>query len=383
MSLSRYPARLLAGALLSLGAHASSLAAQAAPAAPRTNHVVLVVSSAGRDSGRTHPGFEMSELSQAWLIFTRNGFRVTIASPTGGAVEPDKFDRQSEHNAAFVADKEAISQLAATRRTASLDAAEFDALMVIGGKGAMFDLPRDTALARLAGALYDRGGVVSAVCHGPAGLLRARTRDGQLLLAGRAVTGYTNEEETVFGKQWRASFPFLLEDEARRIGARWEESPLMMPHVTVHDRLITGQNPFGTPGASEAVIRVLGRTPVARTPWKEEAAVYAAQELLTQEPSVARRNLAAQYKAVQVEILGLLGYYQLQAATTDADVQRATFLMELASPYMPAPELSLALASAYRRLGRPGDARALATDVAARHKAHEKEARALLATLPQ
>jgi hypothetical protein len=255
--------------------------------------------------------------------------------------------------------------------------------MVIGGKGAMFDLPRDTVLARLAGALYDRGGVVSAVCHGPAGLLRARTRDGQWLMAGRAVTGYTNEEETVFGKQWRASFPFLLEDEARRIGARWEESPLMMPHVTVHDRLITGQNPFATPEASEAVLRVLGRTPVARARGKEEAAVYAARELLTQAPAVARRRLAEQYKTLQVEIIGLLGYYQLQAASTESDVQRATALMELASPYMPAPQLSLALASAYRRLGRSGEARAIAADVAARHTSHEKDARALLATLPQ
>jgi Flp pilus assembly protein TadD len=196
------------------------------------------------------------------------------------------------------------------------------------------------------------------------------------------VTGFTNEEEAAFGKQWRASFPFLLEDEARRIGARWEESPPMMPHVTVHDRLITGQNPFGTPEASEAVVRVLGRSPVARDRWKDEAAVYAARDLLAQEPAVARRSLAARYTTLQVEIVGLLGYYQLQTATTEADVQRAATLMELASPYMPDPEISLGLASAYRRLGRLRDARALAADVAARHTSHEKEARALLAMLP-
>jgi putative intracellular protease/amidase len=377
----RSAARTGAAAVLSLAAVAGVAEAQSVPA--RTNHVVLVVSSAGRDSGRTHPGFEMDELSQTWLVFTRNGYRVTIASPAGGAVVADKFDPASDYNAAFLADPQAVTQLAATRRTASLRAHEFDALMVIGGKGAMFDLPADTALARLAGALYDRGGVVAAVCHGTAGLLRARTRDGRPLMAGRAVTGFTNEEETMFGKEWRSKYTFLLEDEARRLGARWEEAPLMMPHVTVDDRLVTGQNPFGTPEAAEAVVRTLGRSPVARERWKDEAAVYAARDFLAQEPAVARRTMAAQWKSLQVEMVGMLGYYQLQVAEATADVERATTLMELAAPYMPQPQLSLALATAYQRLGRISDARALATDVATRHKKHEKDARALLASLPQ
>jgi putative intracellular protease/amidase len=374
-------ARVIGASLLSLTAALSVGGAQSAPT--RTNHVVLVVSSAGRDSGRTHPGFEMDELAQVWLVMTRNGYRVTIASPSGGPVVADPFNPAIDHNAAFLADAQAVTQLAATRRTASLDAAEFDALMVIGGKGAMFDLPVDTALARVAGALYDRGGVVSAVCHGPAGLVRARTRDGRPLLAGRAMTGFTNEEETVFGSKWRSQFPFLLEDEARRIGARWEESPVMMPHVTVHERLVTGQNPFGTSEAAEAVVRVLGRNPVPRTRWKTEAAVFAARDFLAQEPAVARRAMASQWKTLQVEAIGMLGYYQLQVATTNSDVQRATTFMELASPYMPQPRLSLGLATAYQRLGRITEARALATDVATRHKDHEKDARALLASLPK
>jgi len=374
-----------AAVIAATGLCSSTAAAQTAgtATAARTNRIVLVVSSAGRDSGRTHPGFEMDELSQAWLVLTRNGYHVTIASPAGGAVVADAFDRTNDYNSAMLADAAAMTQLQATRRTASLKPADFDALMVIGGKGAMFDLPLDTALARFAGALHDRGGVVAAVCHGPAGLLRARTRDGRLLFAGRAVTGFTNEEETVFGKKWRAEYPFLLEDEARRAGARWEEAPLMMPHVAVDGRLVTGQNPFGTSVATEAVVRVLGKTPVARPRWKDEAAVYAAVELLALDADVAKRVLAAQSKTLQVDLIGLLGYYQLQTASDTADVQRAVTLMELAAPYMPAPEMSMGLATGYQRLGRTREARALATDVAARHKTHEREARALLASLPQ
>lgn len=380
----------LACTLLATAAGAQGTPPATAPSPVRTpataasaRRVVIVVSSAGRDSGRTQPGFEMDELSQTWLVFRQHGYAVTIASPDGGAVVADKFEREQDYNAAFLADTLATKLLAATRRTDAVRAQDVDAVMVIGGKGAMFDLPRDPALARLLAAVHDRGGVVAAVCHGTAALLPVRTRDGRAFVAGRAMTGFSNEEEAMFGKQWRAKFPFLIEDRARELGARWSEAPLMMPHVVVDGRLVTGQNPFGTAEAAETVVRALGDTPVARRRWSDEAAVYAAVELARADAHVARRTLAEQWKGLKVEMIGLLGYYQLQVATTDADVRRATTLMELASPYMPAPQLSLALADGYKRLGRTDAARALATDVAARHAKHAAEARTLLASLPQ
>jgi putative intracellular protease/amidase len=185
----------LAPSLLAVHALIAGAAAAQAPAAPstaRARHVVLVVSAAGRDLGRTAPGFEQDELSQAWVLVTRSGYRVTIASPTGGAVVADEFSPRKDYNAAFFADSATVAQLRNTRRATGMAARDVDAVMVIGGKGAMFDLPLDTALARLVGQVYDRGGVVSAVCHGPAGLLRARTRDGRLLVAGRAKTGFSD-----------------------------------------------------------------------------------------------------------------------------------------------------------------------------------------------
>jgi putative intracellular protease/amidase len=353
--------------LAALCATAGSLQAQrAAPAATaRTNAVVLIVSGAGRDSGRTRPGFEMDELSQAWHIFTSNGFAVTIASPQGGPVQSDRFDRTSGYNAAFLADSSAMRALNNTTPTAGLRADRYDAMFVVGGKGAMFDLPADTALARLAGAMYDRGAVVSAVCHGPAGLVRARTRDGRSLLAGRAVTGFSNEEERVFGKKWAPQFTFMLEDEIRGLGARWEEAALMLPHVAVSERLITGQNPYSTAATSEAVVRALGKAPIARTPWQDERSVNFAAMALTGDALTTRRELARTYKELSVDLIGLLGYYQLQTASDETAVRRALTLMELAAPYMPQTELTLGLAEAYHRLGRTSDARQLVRSVLA------------------
>ena len=141
-----------------------------------TGAVVLVVSSAGRDSGRTHPGLEMDELSQAYHLFTTNGFTVTIASPAGGAVEAGRFDRSVDYNARFLADPAAMQLLGNTRRTAQLRARDYDAIFVIGGKGAMFDLPLDTALARFAGDMFDRGAIVCGVPRSSRTGSRAHTR---------------------------------------------------------------------------------------------------------------------------------------------------------------------------------------------------------------
>ncbi len=346
----------------------------------RRGAVLLVVSAAGRDSGRTRPGFEMDELSQAWQIFTSNGFRATIASPTGGAVQADRFDRTAGYNAAFLGDSAGVRALRATRSTAGLPARDFDAIFVVGGKGAMFDLPADTALARLVGEMYDRGGVVSAVCHGPAGLLRARLRDGTPLLRGRAVTGFSNEEEQVFGKKWAAQFAFLLETEIRGLGARWEETSLMLPHVAIDGRVITGQNPYSTVATSEAVVRALGRVPVARTPWADERTVNFAAASLQRDALTPKRELAATFRDMNVDLIGLIGYYQLQIAADEDAVRRALSLMELAAPYMPQPEISLGLADAYHRVGRTADALTLTQSVLQQHPANPA-ARSLLAKL--
>ena len=238
--------------------------------AAKADRILIVVSGEGRDQGKTRPGYEFDELSQAWLIFQANGFAIDVASPQGGAVEADRYDPQQPFNAALLADTEATRMLAATRRTDQVKAEDYAAIYVVGGKGAMFDLPRDTALTTLLGDAYARGAVIGAVCHGPAALAEVRLRDGTPLVQGKALTGFTNEEEAVFGKRWVKEFPWLLEDRMRARGAQWQEAPLMMAKVVVDGRLVTGQNPYSTPGVADAIIRATGRTPVARTPWRDE-----------------------------------------------------------------------------------------------------------------
>jgi putative intracellular protease/amidase len=342
--------------------------------------VLIVVSSEGRDQGKTRPGFEMDEFAQAWLIFRANGLAVEVASPAGGRVEADKYNAKEPFNAQLLADADAVQALAATRATRDVRADDYAAVYVVGGKGAMFDLPADAALTSLLASVYDRGGVVAAVCHGPAALAEVRRRDGSLLVADRRMTGFTNEEESVFGKRWASSFPFLLEEAMRERGAHWHEAPLMMPNLVVDDRLITGQNPYSTTAVAEAIVTALGRTPTARTPWRDEATMALVQRHLAGESQAVAAELAERTSDFHVELIGLLGYYQLQSAKDDAAIANALSVMELAQPHMPEPQLALGIADAHWRLGRAEQARTLVAAVVAAHPDMD-EAKALQATM--
>ena len=336
------------------------LAAANLPAAAADQEkILIVVSGEGRDQGKTRPGFEMDEFSQAYLIFRDNGFAVDVASPKGGAVQADKYNPKEAFNASLLADVAAVRKLADTRATGDVQAGDYAAVYVVGGKGAMFDLPADPALKTLLSKVYQRGGVVAAVCHGPAAFADVRLADGSLLVAGRAMTGFTSEEESVFGKRWAKEFPFQLEDAMRERGAHWQEAPLMMPKLVVDGRLITGQNPYSTPAVADAIVKAAGRTPVVRQPWRDEATMTLVQRLLAGQGDAARSELAANRTGFHVELIGLLGYYQLQVAPNDAAVRDALSIMELAQPYMPEPQLKLGIADAHWRLGDTAHARKL------------------------
>ena len=365
----------MAAALLA----AQTATAQANPP-PAPAKVLLVVSGEGRDGGKTRPGFEMDEFAQAWLVLRANGFTVDVASPAGGAVEADKFNKDDDVIQAVLADTTAQAMLKQTRRTQDIQPGEHQAIYIMGGKGAMFDLPKDAALATLLGRHFDQGGVLAAVCHGPAALANVTLKDGAPLVKGRRMTGFTNEEEQVFGKKWVKEFPFLLETRMRENGAQWEEAALMMPKLVVDGRLITGQNPFSTAKTTEAIVRALGRTPVQRTMYREEASMRAVERWLSGDKEAMQSIQAApaQYKP---ELIAMLGYYQSKAAGDDVTRRQALAIMQLAEPFFDHPQLKVGMAEAELALGDNAAARARLEKLLVA-KPDNEDAKKMLAKLP-
>jgi putative intracellular protease/amidase len=345
---------LLLFGLLLFGLTGTAMRAASTPVIERNDpaRVLLVVSSHGRGQGRIQPGYEMDELSQAWLVLRANGFEVDIASPEGGRVEADEFDPAKLYNAAFAADPVAMARLKATLRLDPEMAGRYAAIMVIGGKGAMFDLPFNQILQDLLLEADRRGAVIAAVCHGPAVLTRLRQPDGAAWLSGRRLTGFSDEEEAMFGKRWVPHFPFLLETEARRLGARFDEAPIMLPHVVVDGRLVTGQNPYSVAAATEAVVSLLGRTPASRQPWPDEFGLLLVARALGGNEAPLIEGLARKDGSVDAPLVAIWGYYRAEQAGQDrVQLARALRIMEIAYPHFPEPELKAAIADARLRLG--------------------------------
>ncbi|MFE4667355.1 type 1 glutamine amidotransferase domain-containing protein [Streptomyces sp. NPDC056716] len=214
--------------------------------------VLLVLTSHGElgDTGR-RTGFWLAEAAHPWEVFTRAGLRVDLASPLGGRSPIDGADIGDPAQRAFL---DAVD-LAAAVPLADVDPAGYDAVLYVGGHGTMWDFPGNPDIARIGDAVHAAGGVIAAVCHGPAGLLGLSTPQGTPLLAGREVTCFTDDEERA--SEMADVIPFFLQAALTERGARHTHAGVYAPHVVVDRRVVTGQNPSSARGVAERVTALL------------------------------------------------------------------------------------------------------------------------------
>ncbi len=313
--------------------------------------VLMVVSGYGQQQGEKTPGYEFDEFSKAYLVFKANGLAVDVASPKGGKVEADKYDAKAEYNAKVLADSAIMSKLHNTLAMQTLEAKNYAAVFVVGGKGAMFDLPKDKALQRLIADIYQQQGSVAAVCHGPAALVDVKLNDGSYLVANKAINGFTNTEEQLFGQKWLAKFDFKLEDKLIERGGKFQASDIMLSHVAVDGRLITGQNPTSTTGVATALVASLGMEPVQLAPSRDDKTLAQVAKLLAGDDSVIA-NLQANEQDYHLALVGMYGFYYLKIAQSTEQTEHALNLMMVAKPAIKSPMLDLKIASAQQKLGR-------------------------------
>ncbi len=240
--------------------------------APR-GRILAVATSTASIGTEVAAGMELTELSRAYYVFLANGFEVEIASPKGGRPPVSIDDELTDVDYAFLNDVEAQKLLSNTLPMEQVDASRYVGIYFVGGKGPMVDFHSDLSIQRVTAAVYDAGGVVGAVCHGPAALINVTLSDGQLLLADKQVTGFTNEEELFLIRNAREVFPFLLEDALNEHAREFTKGPKYLDHTVVDGQLVTGQNPWSTWSVAEEMIRALGYETVAREATAEERAV--------------------------------------------------------------------------------------------------------------
>ena len=157
---------------------------------------ILIVLTSHRPLGDTgrETGYYVGEAAHPWKVFTEAGFTVDLVSVAGGIPPQDGVDADDPIQQEFLADERVAAQLADTRTPADIDPTAYDAIFYAGGHGTMWDFPDDTRLAVIARQIYESGGVVSAVCHGPAALVNVTLSDGTPLVEGKRVSAFTNDE---------------------------------------------------------------------------------------------------------------------------------------------------------------------------------------------
>ena len=202
-------------------------------------------------------GYFLSEVAHPYHVLRDAGCSIDFVSPQGGAVpmDPSSHDLDDPDNAAFLDDEDAQAALEDTFAPGEVDPDDYDAIYFAGGHGTMWDLPHDEQLAALTQRIYEDGGAVGAVCHGPAGLVNVERADGEPLVAGRTVACFTNEEERAM--ELDDAVPFLLETQLRERGATIEKADNFEEQVVVDGRLVTGQNPASAKGVGEALARIV------------------------------------------------------------------------------------------------------------------------------
>src|SRR5512140_322219 len=209
------------------------------------------------DTGKK-TGFWLEEFAAPYYVLKDGGATITLASPKGGQppLDPasDLPENQTDSTRRFREDAEAQAELARTRVLGELSANDFDAVFYPGGHGPMWDLPDNAESIALLEAFVKADKPVAAVCHAPAAFVNVHGQDGEYLVKGRRVTGFTNAEEEAVGLS--AVVPFLLEDRLKARGGLYSKAADWAPHVEVDGELVTGQNPASSAPAAAVLLKL-------------------------------------------------------------------------------------------------------------------------------
>lgn len=309
------------------------LASVCAEAGVANKRVAMLISSYGSESA-PELSYDLEELAQAYLVLHENGLQIDIVSPKGGPV----LIKNNKDNLDYIQRFKAIalSQLNNTLPVSAVDGDQYDGIFIVGGGGAMIDLPEHEGTQELLTEFARRQGLITAVCHGPAAIADITLADGRYLVAGKQVNSFTNLEEHAFSKENIEKFPFLTEDRLRENGAIFVNNAPMLPYVAVDGHLITAQNPGSVAKAAEAMLVKLGLSPKPRKLFDDEATMALISEARTNGAALIDIALVTSADDYSLNYLALYGFYAYRLAA-DEDKPTELRLMRTIADYFEHP----------------------------------------------
>ncbi|MDS9468771.1 type 1 glutamine amidotransferase domain-containing protein [Paracoccus sp. MBLB3053] len=213
--------------------------------------ILIVMTSHADKAGHGPTGYYLSEVTHPLAVFEREGLPVAFASIDGGDPPVDGLDLEDATNARYWNDPDFRARIAASVKLAEVNPGDYSAIFFAGGHGAVWDFPKTQAVNDMTRAIWEQGGVVGAVCHGPAALTNVTLSDGRPLVAGRKVAAFTDDEERAV--ELENVVPFLLSSRLAELGAEMQPGPDWTEKIAVDGRLVTGQNPQSATAVGEAI----------------------------------------------------------------------------------------------------------------------------------
>ncbi len=211
----------------------------------------------GDTGNKTGTWFE--EIASPYYTFKDAGISVSFASPKGGAapIDPvsEQHDFQTDATHRFKDDAEAIKLISNTIKLTEVNESDYDAVFCPGGQGPLYDLVFDKNSIQLIEAFWAKNKPVSALCHGVGSILNVKDPQGEFIVKGRQVTGFSTSEETEYGTN--EVVPHLVEDELKTRGGKYSKNDNWTPLVQRDGLLITGQNPASSAQVAQKLVEVL------------------------------------------------------------------------------------------------------------------------------
>ncbi|MGE6394269.1 type 1 glutamine amidotransferase domain-containing protein [Chryseobacterium scophthalmum] len=221
---------------------------------------VLFVLTSHDELGNTglKTGFWTEELAAPYYVLSDNGVEITLASPKGGLppIDPKSEDPSSQTDATRRMDNDSVllNKLKNTNKLSEVKNEDYDAVFYPGGHGPLWDLAEDTISQQLIVDFYSNDKPIAFVCHAP-GVLKNVKINGDYLVKGKNVTGFTNTEEEAV--QLTEVVPFLVEDMLKKNGGIYSKIEDWSPYAIVDGRLVTGQNPASSEKVAEELLKLI------------------------------------------------------------------------------------------------------------------------------
>lgn len=226
------------------------------------DRILFIVSNAHYyGNSKINSANHFAEIVLAYDVLDRSGYSIDFVSPQGGAIPLGYIYTSDSVVKKYLYDGAFMDLLENTNKPSEITCQDYQAVYYSGGGSAMFGVPENEGIQKIVMNIYEKnGGIVSAVCHGTAGIVNLKQSDGSFLVADKLVNGFPdlfeNKDDDYFKE-----FPFSIEEAITQHGGIFKFSEEGWDGYTQTDgRLITGQDPTSSALVAQKIVDALKKT---------------------------------------------------------------------------------------------------------------------------